>query len=83
MSPLDTAKISTKEEFAAFLGEVLADYTKDGANWENPDLPRFLEALQAWLRDSEGYYRNQKIDLPSVKPWRQIADAVAAARNYE
>ena len=83
MTPLDTAKVSTKEEFAAFLDQVLLDYSKHGASWENPDLPRFIEAIQAWLLDSDGYYRNQKIDISSVKPWRRIADAVAAARIYE
>jgi hypothetical protein len=83
MTPLDTAKISTMEEFAAFIDQVRADFSAHGDRWENPDLPRFLEALQAWLRDSDGYYKNQKIDISSVKPWRQIADAIAAARIYE
>jgi hypothetical protein len=83
MSPLDTAKISSKEELAEFVGALMRDHAKYGSDWENPDLPRFLEALQAWLAVSDRYYANVKEDPGSISPYRRIADALAAARIYE
>ena len=83
MNTIETTNVGTKEEFEGFLDKVLIDYSQNSESWENPDLPRFLEALQAWLQSCDGYYQNQQIDIASVNPWRQIADAVAAARIYE
>ena len=83
MSSLSTNSIKTKDEFAAFLDDILADYRDHGATWENADLPRFIEAMQAWLRDCDGFYRNQREDTAAISPWRCIADATAAARIYE
>ena len=83
MDTIDTTKVGTKEEFVAFLDQVLIDFSKNGESWENPDLARFLESLQGWLQDCDGYYQNQQINIATVNPWRQIADAMAAARIYE
>ena len=83
MSPHDTSKISSKEELAEFVGMLLRDHAQHGRDWENPDLPRYLEALQAWLEVSDHYYANVKEDPASISPYRRIADALAAARIYE
>lgn len=83
MSPLDTSKISSKEELAQFVNALRRDYAKRGSDWENPDLPRFLDAFQACLEVSDRYYTNVKEDPASVSPYRRIADAFAAARIYE
>lgn len=83
MSPADTKDVRTKEDLAAFIALVTEDYAKNGSEWENPDLPRFLDALQAWLKVSDNYYRNMDIDIQLVTPWRRMADAIAAARIYE
>ncbi len=83
MTPEDTAQIATKEDLIAFLDRLLADYQQNGTKWENQDLPTFIEAFQAWLGSSERYYRNQRIERSSVTPWKEVADAFAAARIYE
>ena len=83
MTPRDTENIKTEQDLAAFVGRILDDYSKNGKQWENSDLPTFLDALQAWLESSDGYYKNMKIDIETVSPWRRVADALAAARIYE
>jgi hypothetical protein len=83
MTPEDTANIASRDDLADFIGRMLTDYSTSGDQWENQDIPSFLEAFQAWLQASDGYYNNQKIDLSTVNPWRRIGDAFAAARIYE
>lgn len=83
MTPDDTAHITSKADLIAFLDLVLADYSENGRAWENQDIPTFIEAFQAWLGSSGNYYKNQKIDMASVTPWKEIGDAFATARIYE
>ena len=83
MTPEDTANIASKDDLIAFLDLVLADYSRNGTRWENQDIPTFIEAFQAWLGSSGNYYKNQKIDMASVTPWKEVGDAFAAARIYE
>jgi hypothetical protein len=45
------------------------------AEWENTDLPSFLDAMAAWARD----WRDQ----PEANPWRHAADVITAATIYE
>lgn len=83
MTPADTANIKTKGDLVAFIGRVREDLAQNGHTWENQDLSSFLEAFQAWLDSGENFYKNQDIPLETVTPWKQIADAFAAARIYE
>lgn len=53
-----------------------------GASWENNTLDRYIEALAAWLSDSEGYYLTQGRIHPS-NAWEATNDAFQAATVYE
>jgi hypothetical protein len=83
MTPQDTAHIATKEDLVAVLDHMRSDCLQNRQTWENQDILSFLEAFQAWLGSSKNYYKNQQIDMASVTPWKEIADALAAARIYE
>lgn len=83
MTPDDTKHITTREDFIAFLDIVREDFEKNGLNWENQDIPGFIEAFQTWLESSKNYYTNVGIDIATVSPWQEVADAFAAARIYE
>jgi hypothetical protein len=53
-------------------------------NWENKTLPRFLEALNAYTEDIQGYYDNMKLNVNADKPnWSLFADIFKGARIYE
>ena len=68
------ASLSTKEEVVQFIARLRADLDANKAGWENPSLPRYLEAMQAYLNDTP----------PSDEPkWRTIANVLLAASLYE
>ncbi|MCH9806813.1 MAG: RdgB/HAM1 family non-canonical purine NTP pyrophosphatase [Alphaproteobacteria bacterium] len=69
------ANLSTRAELAAFVGHLREDLKANPGNWENADLPRFLEAMQGWLQD--------ETSLEDEPRWRLLAKALLAASMYE
>jgi hypothetical protein len=76
-------EIRTREDLAAFVRDLHHDFLRQGDEWENPTLDRFLEALAAWIADSDGRYRNFGKELPPHGDWTFFARALAAAVVYE
>jgi hypothetical protein len=82
--PDDTARISSRADFLAFVSALRDDLHNNASHWENPTLATFLEALEAWGSSCPNYYRNMEIPLnPDEPQWRVFADMLAAARVYE
>jgi len=75
--------VQTREDLAAFVAELKADLDANPGDWENADLPSFLEAMAAWIQDMEGYYQNTGQNLSDLPPWKVLADVLMAARMYE
>ncbi|WP_306186532.1 hypothetical protein [Streptomyces sp. MK5] len=75
--------IGDREAFSAFLARLRADCAANSQQWENPTLDRFLEALEAWVAASPGWYRNFGHALPPEGDWMFFARALDAARIYE
>lgn len=75
--------ITTRQEFLTFLELLREDFREHSSEWENPTLPRYLEALQAWTADMDGYYRNMGQPIPENVSWQVFADILRAARVYE
>ena len=42
-----------------------------------------LEALAAWVKDSDGYFANRNEPFPPHPTWRLFALMLQAARGYE
>ncbi|MEY4591066.1 MAG: hypothetical protein RL497_3142 [Pseudomonadota bacterium] len=76
-------KLATKEDFSKFVFGMLDDFRSDSANWENQDLPSFLEAIAAWSKDMDGFYANQGRAIPKDINWKVFAEILYAARVYE
>src|SRR5215813_736040 len=51
--------IKTKQDLGQFVGALRADLATNPERWENPTLDRFREAMEAWIADMEGYYKNR------------------------
>ena len=66
--------VSTREEFVRFVASLRADLRDHGADWENPTLERYLDALGGWVTDSP---------VPDQPVWRTLAQALHAATMYE
>ncbi|GAA0376937.1 DUF7660 family protein [Streptomyces blastmyceticus] len=76
-------EIRSREELAAFLSDLHQEYLRRGHEWENGTLDRFLEALAAWTKDSDGWYQNFGKELPAGGDWTFLARALQAATVYE
>jgi hypothetical protein len=75
--------ISKKEDLIEFLAKLRKDYNQSPEDWENDNLERFLEAMEAWLTDMDGYFQNIGEPSPSTPSWKLIAQILLAARSYE
>lgn len=69
------ANLSTQAELVTFIANLRADLEGNSGEWENADLPAYLEALQAWIADSD--------NLDDEPRWRLIAKALLAGSRYE
>jgi hypothetical protein len=80
---IDTRTIETKAQFLAFVDQLRADLKDSPEEFENLTLDDFLNALSAWVADSDGYYRNIAEGSPPPVVWRYIADVLSGAAVYE
>ncbi|MBA2939049.1 hypothetical protein HZF08_12080 [Paenibacillus sp. CGMCC 1.16610] len=72
MNPKD---LSTKEDFITFLNTLRHDLTENAASWENQTLESFLEAMEAWLNDSNS--------VSNTPTWSTFATSLLAGKAYE
>ncbi|WP_199896827.1 DUF7660 family protein [Streptomyces niger] len=75
--------VSSMESLADFLQSASEDFKNNAENWENRDLESFLEAMSAWIADSEAWFERRGLPLPSEEAWALVANAVMAASMYE
>jgi hypothetical protein len=74
--------VKSKKELIALIFAML-DHN-NAVEWENETAYTFLQALAAWLEDSDGYYSNMKIPMDTnAASWQLFADALQAAAIYE
>lgn len=80
----DEAAVNSREDVLRVIAEMRDDLAGTGAReWENPNLERFLEALQGFLSDLDGYYANRGQEPPAQPGWGLFATALIAATGYE
>ena len=75
--------IETRLQFADFVRRLSVEIRDHPGSWENSTLADFLEAASAWANDMDGWYQNQRIEMPAVPEWRMFAMILSAARIYE
>jgi hypothetical protein len=73
----------SREDFVAFVGALHRDLRENPSAWGNVDLQRYLEALAAWVKDMDGYYRNNGEVAPDQPDWKLAANMLLAAKMYE
>ena len=78
-----TSGIVSKEDLADFIETLRDDFLKDPSAWENHTVDRYLDAMAAWVRDMDGYYKNDREIPPTLPTWQTMADILSAARVYE
>lgn len=84
MSIYDKAgAVTSHKQFVEFADELVQDFATNRAEWENPDLGRFLESLAAWATSMDAVYRNAGEALEKQSPWQLMTDLLLAGRGYE
>lgn len=63
--------------FLQFVRELRLDLQRSPQGWENPTLPQFLEAAEAWANDSSFSASGR------TPTWRQFAEFLYAGKVYE
>lgn len=77
-------KCNSRKDFLIFLEILQSDLRKNPENWENKNLPHFLEALTSCVEDIQGYYDNMNLNVNSdIASWQLFADLFKSAKIYE
>lgn len=80
----DAAVARSREDVLRVMGQMREDLAGMGAReWQNPTLEGFLQALQGFLTDLDGYYVNRGQEPPAQPDWGLLATALVAATGYE
>jgi hypothetical protein len=75
--------INSKEEFIRFLGLLISDFKNNSDEWENKSIESFLEGIQSWVEDMEGYYENNNLSTPNNIDWGFFANVFYSGKIYE
>lgn len=78
-----TKGIKTKNDFLEFMDYLIKDLKINPEKWENNNLNTYLEGIQAWTEDMEGYFKNNNQKVPEDINWQFIANILFAAKMYE
>ena len=80
-------KINSKEDFLEFTQILIEDLSLN--KWENNNLADYLEGINSWVDDMDGYFETMKdFDaLEKIKKnqldWKILAKILLAATMYE
>ena len=75
--------VNSKEDFVKFISALIRDLRSNPNAWENKSLDKYLEAMQSWTEDMEGYYINQNLSTPQNVNWKVFTDILLGAKVYE
>lgn len=74
----------TRLQFITFLEEFKQNLDQNSKSWKNINLSDFLEAMQRYTEDLQGYYDNLKIDRDADIPtWENFQTILLGAAIYE
>ncbi len=76
-------EIKDKDDFIQFVNELALDLRDRPETWENTNLASYLEALQAWVEDMDGWEKNLHIDINKMNVWQLMANILYASKMYE
>lgn len=75
--------LNSKDDFVQFMSSLINDLKDNPDKWGNKSLLDYLEGIQSWTDDMEGYYLNNNLPVPENVNWGVFADILTAARVYE
>lgn len=75
--------VRSKNDLVRFIETLVNEYRANPNEWENNSLESYLDALASWLADSDAYYLNKGLAIPTNPSWKNFADMLIAASMYE
>jgi len=75
--------VKSREDLIKFINQLRFDLQINKGEWENVTLEDYLEAMEAWVNDMDGYYLNVNQPVPKQPSWKTIADILYASSMYE
>jgi hypothetical protein len=81
----NSINVNDKVSFIEFLNLFRKDLKLNKDKWANVQLDDFLEAMERYTEDIQGYYDNtgQLEENADEASWKQFADILQGARIYE
>ena len=76
-------KVQDKEDFLEFLTTLANDNQNNAQEWGNKSIYDYLMSIESWIDDMEGYYDNNKINVPQNIDWKFIATIFYVGKIYE
>jgi hypothetical protein len=79
-------EVNNRGDLAELISLLREDLHNNPDDWENHTLDHFLEAMEAYTRGVDKYYKFNKIpvDADAASPqWQVFADILLGARIYE
>ncbi len=81
---LSNFEVTSRHSFIEFIGLLRKDFYQNPNSWENNNLADFLEALERYSEDIQGYYDNKNRNVNADEPnWQTFADIFKGAILYE
>lgn len=75
--------VKSREDLIKFINQLRMDLQINKGKWENITLEDYLEAMESWIEDMDGYYLNVNQPFPTQPSWKTIADILYASSMYE
>ena len=75
--------VKNRQDLIKFINHLRSDLQANKAEWENITLEDYLEAMEAWVNDMEGFYLNTNQPVPKHPSWKNFADILYASSMYE
>jgi hypothetical protein len=74
----------TRENFIEFVETLRTDFLSDQSKWTNKTIDDYLEAIERYAQDIQGYYDNtgQAINVDNPD-WKTFSDILKGATIYE
>ncbi len=74
----------TRKEFIEFIKEFRNDLENNKSEWENQTLENFLEAMERYTEDIQGYYDNFDFKMNADEPsWENFMNILIGSSIYE
>ena len=77
------AAVNSRQDHISFVGEMITNLKEHSDEWGNDNLASFLQGLQSFSKDMQGYYHNvgEPVDVETIS-WRMAAQMLLAASVY-